>query len=165
VGCGTGTLTIKIAKKLSSLNDDYLVVGLDAAAEMINVCNRKAKAIKNIRFDVEAAERLPYADSSFDAVISTFFFHHIDCELKLAALQEIKRVLKDSGQVIIVDVAPPSNWFGSLCAWSGYFLFKQNEIKENIHGKLIEIMEKCNFNEFHKISQHMGYVAIYSLKK
>jgi len=165
IGCGTGTLTIKIAEQLADLSQKYQVVGLDAAKEMINVCRKKSSGIRNIRFDIEAAERLPYEDASFDAVISTFFFHHIDYELKQMALLEIKRVLKDTGRAIIVDVAPPSNWFGALCAWSGYFLFRQAEIKENIQGKLVTAIESCKFKTLTKISQHMGYIAIYSLKK
>ena len=164
VGCGTGTLTIKIARQLEAFGKPFRVTGIDAAPEMIDVSNRKAKGMGNLFFDVAAAERLPYADNTFDAVISTFFFHHIDYELKCLALKEIQRVLKDSGKLVIVDVAPPSNWFGSLCAWSGYYLFKQEEIKENINGRLAEAISSTGFSSFRKVSQHMGYVAIYDIK-
>jgi len=165
VGCGTGTLTIKIAKQLKALGGNFQVTGLDAAPEMIDVCKRKAKGVSNLDFDVAAAEKLPYADNSFDAVISTFFFHHIDYELKYFALKEIKRVLKESGKLVIVDVAPPTNWFGALCAWSGYYLFKQDEIKENIKGILIEAIHESGFSKFETVSQHMGYVGIYNIVK
>ena len=75
------------------------------------------------------------------------------------------RVLKENGRAIIVDVAPPSNWFGALCAWSGYLLFKQDEIKENIEGKLIEAIKQSEFSRVTEISKHIGYVAIYNLEK
>jgi len=164
IGCGTGTLTIKIAEELLNKKDS-LVVGLDAAPKMIDVALKKAKKINNIRFDVEAAEVLPYEDESFDAVVSTFFFHHIDFELKQKTILEAYRVLKKKGVLVVVDVDAPTTLFGKLCAWSGYFLFSQPEIKENIDGKLEEVFKRSPFLRCQKISHHLGYISIFKLEK
>jgi ubiquinone/menaquinone biosynthesis C-methylase UbiE len=162
IGCGTGTLTIEIAKHLTQ--KDSLVVGLDAAPKMIAAAHKKSLAhnCPHIRFDVAVAEKLPYEAKCFDAVISTFFFHHINYDLKKQSLLEIRRVLKKGGRVIIVDVDTPTSLFGRLCAWSGYVLFRQNEIKENIKGKLRQAFIDTGFT-WDAISHHSGYITIFKL--
>lgn len=155
IGCGTGTLTLSAGRKLSADMGGY-IVGIDAAAKMIALARKKVSAMPQVRFDISAAERLGYKDESFDMALSTFFFHHIDAELKLAALNEMWRVLKKGGKAVIVDVDTPTTLFGKICAWSGYILFHQEEIRENIEGKLREIMRQSQFGDFQFISSHLG---------
>jgi ubiquinone/menaquinone biosynthesis C-methylase UbiE len=162
IGCGTGSLTIEIAQKLTKNGS---AVGIDAAAKMIHLARKKAADLKEVQFDIVAAERLWYDDEVFDGAISTFFFHHIDFELKVAALNEMWRVLKKGKQAIIVDVDIPTNLFGKICAWSGYILFWQDQIKENIKGKLREAMTISKFGSYELISTHIGYVSIFILSK
>jgi ubiquinone/menaquinone biosynthesis C-methylase UbiE len=164
IGCGTGTLTLEAGQKLSADKGGH-IIGIDAAAKMIALARKKVPAMPQVRFDVAAAEKLGYKDESFDLALSTFFFHHIDAQLKLAALNEMWRVLKKGGKAVIVDVDTPTTLFGKICAWSGYILFHQEEIRENIEGKLREIMRQSQFGEFQFISSHLGYVSIFVLQK
>ena len=92
VGCGTGVLTRQIAQRLSG--PGARVVGLDAAPKMIQVARRHAVGLPHVRFDVGVAETLTYGDSAFDCAVSTFFFLHIDVDLKRRALAELRRVIK-----------------------------------------------------------------------
>ncbi len=163
VGCGTGTLTLEIAAILAQRGGT--VVGVDAAPKMIAVARRKAGARSNVRFDVVAAEALPYGDESFDHGLSTFFFHHIDFQLKVKALDEAFRVLKPGGSFVIVDVDTPTSLFGRICAWSGYYLFKQEEIRENIEGKLRLAIEKSLFGSFKRVAHYQGYVSVFQLSR
>jgi ubiquinone/menaquinone biosynthesis C-methylase UbiE len=162
VGCGTGVLTRQLAAAGPAPS---LVVGLDAAVKMIAVADRKAAGISNIRFDADIAEDLPYPDASFDRAVSTFFFHHVNFDLKVRALNEIWRVLKPGGTAVIVDVDVPTNWFGALCAWSGYWLFHQEEIRENIRGLLRTAMERSAFAGGTPVSHHTGYITVFRLGK
>jgi ubiquinone/menaquinone biosynthesis C-methylase UbiE len=164
IGCGTGSLTVDIAGKLSPAKGGQ-IIGIDAAAKMIALAQKKASGIGQVQFCISAAEHLEYPDETFDCAISTFFFHHIDYELKLQALNEIWRTLKKNGKVVIVDVDTPTNIFGKICAWSGYVLFLQQEIKENIEGKLRDAIIQSKFGQFELISSHMGYVSIFALQK
>ena len=160
IGCGTGVLTRLLAQQLGD-KVNSLVVGIDAAPKMIDVARRKAAPIPNIRFDVGIAESLPYADASFDCAVSTFFYHHIDAELKRRSLAELRRVLKPGGRLIIVDVDVPYTWFGRLCAWSGYWLFWQNEILENIRGELRRALAETPFREVQRVARYSGYVSVF----
>jgi len=158
IGCGTGVLTRQIAERLTG---EACAVGLDAAPKMIAVARRHAKDRPRLRFDVGVAERLNYPDASFDCAVSTFFYHHIDAELKRRSLAELLRVLKPNGRLIIVDVDVPSNWFGKLCAWSGYWLFKQEEIRENICGELRRALNDTPFHSVTRVAHYSGYVTVF----
>ena len=159
VGCGTGVLTRMIAKRLSA--PGACAVGIDAAPKMIDVARRKAGGLPHLRFDVGVAEKLAYGDASFDCALSTFFFHHIDAELKRRSLAELLRVLKPGCCLVIVDVDVPSTWFGKLCAWSGYWLFKQEEIRENIRGELRRALADVPFREVSRVAHYSGYVTVF----
>ena len=161
VGCGTGTLSREIARQLEPQNSK--VVGVDAAAAMIKVARRKGASLPNLEFDAALAEQLPYADGSFDCAVSTFFFHHIEFALKRQALAELRRTVKPGGRIVIVDVDVPSNPFGALCAWSGYLLFRQEEIRENIRGLLRQAIDEAGFASVRLVSRHSGYISIYLL--
>lgn len=165
VGCGTGTLSIEIAGKLSGMGGNPLVAGLDAAPKMIQAARRKSEEIKAVRFDLGIAEALPYEDAYFDRVVSGFFFHHINFALKKRSLNEMSRVLKNNGTALIIDVDVPENLFGRLCAWSGYFLFNQEEIRENIRGKLREALNSAPFSSCERIAAYQGYIGLYRLMK
>lgn len=160
IGCGTGILTRLLARQLDpTLN--ATAIGIDAAPKMIDVARRNAAHVPNIRFDVGVAEALPYADASFDCAVSTFFYHHIDADLKRRSLSELRRVLKPGGQLIIIDVDVPYNWFGRFCAWSGYWLFQQEEIRENIRGDLRQALAETPFHEVERVAQYSGYVSVF----
>lgn len=161
IGCGTGTLTISMAKILAARNGT--AIGLDAAPKMIDVAVRKSLGIKNVDYKVAAAENLPFPDRAFDYAVSTFFYHHIDFDLKISALNETYRVLKPGGFFVMIDVDVPTNTFGSLCSWAGYYLFHQEEIRENIKGKLRLAMESSSFTKYEQLAHYQGYISVFKL--
>lgn len=163
IGCGTGTLTVEIGRLLAERGGR--VSGIDAAPKMIDIAVSKASKLANVYFDVTPAESLPFLEDSFDCAVSTFFFHHIDWELKVRALDEAFRVLRPGGTLVVIDVDIPSNVFGQICAWAGYFLFQQEEIRENIDGKLRAAMRGSRFGSFEIIGHYQGYISVFRLKK
>ncbi len=162
VGCGTGSLTLKIADFLGL---EGSIVGVDAAEGMLDVARKKSGGYSNISFDAALAEKLPYPDGSFDRAVSTFFFHHIGFGLKQKALAEIWRMLVPGGKAVVVDVDIPTTMFGKICAWSGYKLFHQEEIRENIEGRLREAFDASPFRLWKQISHHSGYMTMFELYK
>ncbi len=59
---------------------------------------------KILVLDAADARSLPYADGSFDYVVSHMTMHHIDDVER--ALDEMVRVLKPGGKIIVVDLNP-----------------------------------------------------------
>ncbi len=98
MGCGTGVVTQLISRRLSS-EQGGMAVGIDAAGKMIEGAVKK-RASDTCRFKVAAAETLPFENESFDSVVSTLFFHHIQLDLKEKAFAEAFRVLKPGGTTI-----------------------------------------------------------------
>jgi ubiquinone/menaquinone biosynthesis C-methylase UbiE len=165
VGCGTGTLTRQIYDALPA-SAPRRVCGVDAAEAMIEVARKKAGQRPGLEFAAALAEELPYPDGSFDRVLSTFFFHHLNYGLKVKALAEIWRALRPGGQAAILDVDVPYTLFGKICAWSGYWLFQQAEIAENIAGKLRDALEESPWRGHWNIaSRHSGYLSLFTLVK
>jgi ubiquinone/menaquinone biosynthesis C-methylase UbiE len=142
VGCGTGSLT-----------------------RMIDVAKKRARHTPNVTFDIVMAESLPYAPHSFDRAVSSLFFHHVDHAAKLASINEMARVLKPGGKALVLDVDIPTSPFGKLCAWSGYWLFNQPEIKENIVGELREVFTDSSFTRWRQLSHHTGYLSLFELTR
>ena len=109
VGCGPGSF----AETLRGIE----LTCLDPSAEMLKVCKRRVDPIRNSRGEepaeyVEAiAEKIPLPDSSFDRVVCLFSFR--DFKDKKKGLDEIMRVLKPGGVLIICD-AGKANWIHGL---------------------------------------------------
>ncbi|CAG0931918.1 demethylmenaquinone methyltransferase / 2-methoxy-6-polyprenyl-1,4-benzoquinol methylase [Thermoflexales bacterium] len=102
VGCGTGDLTLRAAERAGSTGQ---VCGIDPGPEMITTARRKAdRKHVAVDFRVGVIEQLPYPDDSFDVVLSSLMMHHLPGDLKPIGLAEVRRVLKPTGRLIIVDM-------------------------------------------------------------
>ncbi|ASV96848.1 class I SAM-dependent methyltransferase [Paraburkholderia aromaticivorans] len=99
MGCGAGHASFAAAPHAKA------VVAYDIAPQMLATVEGAAKerGLDNIRTQQGAAEVLPFADHSFDWVISRMSAHHWhDVPLALA---EVRRVLKPGGKVLFIDIA------------------------------------------------------------
>lgn len=93
VACGTGALTGAVAERVGR---GGAVVGLDPSEEMLAVARRKHARIE---WREGRAEALPFADASFDAVVSQFGFMFF--EDHRAALREMMRALRPGGRLAV----------------------------------------------------------------
>ena len=107
VGCGSGALSIAVAKR----NPQAHVVGIDRwgaeyAAFSQKLCERNAAAegAANARFQPGDACKLPFSDGSFDAVCSNYVYHNVIGADKQALLRETLRCLKKGGTFAIHDL-------------------------------------------------------------
>lgn len=160
LGCGTGVLTRMIADQLDS-KVGGASVGIDAAAKMILVAGKK-RGNENCRFEVMAAEELSFEDQSFDAVVSSLFFHHIPLDLKEKALAESFRILRPGGRLIIADMHIPTTRMGALVSHVSRWFFMQPQIGENIRGVLPSVIEGAGFSVPDIAATYFGYIAIFS---
>jgi SAM-dependent methyltransferase len=106
VGCGTGTLAVAAARAAPGVR----VTGLDADPSILARARRKAAdAGLEIGFDQGSSTGLPYADASFDLVLSTLFFHHLADDAKRQSAAELVRVLRPGGRVVVGDLGRPQD--------------------------------------------------------
>jgi SAM-dependent methyltransferase len=98
VGCGPGIVTSALAEGAQE------VVALDLIPQMLEQARERcAKAGRtNVVFKEGSATALPFADATFDAVVTRLSFHHF-AEPNVA-LKEMLRVLRRGGILTIADV-------------------------------------------------------------
>lgn len=95
VGCGTGTLLEALGRNFSGVR----LCGLDPSAEMLALARQKlGPAVPLARGWGEA---MPFADDTFDVVVSCSVFHYLRGPLQ--ALQEMRRVLRAGGRLVLTD--------------------------------------------------------------
>lgn len=92
LGCSNGRLFDFLKDK----NIEYF--GIDFSEKLIKMAKNKY----GNNFQVADILNLPFSDNYFDTIWSVAVFHHIPSrELRLLALKEMKRVLKDNGRIIM----------------------------------------------------------------
>ena len=106
LSCGTGELLQELYNKSKGQIELY---GLDISEEMLEMAKKKLPSkITLVQGDVH---NLPFKSEKFDYVLCTEAFHHYHSQKQ--AVSEMKRVLKNNGRMIIVDVnffLPPVHW-------------------------------------------------------
>ena len=99
VGCGTGTLAIAAGRRTGAVD------AVDPSLEMVARARAKAqRAGVDVNFHEATAQELPFADASFDAVLSTLVLHQLPHDGIHAAAAEMKRVLTPGGRLLVVDI-------------------------------------------------------------
>ncbi|NQV36859.1 MAG: methyltransferase domain-containing protein [Candidatus Marinimicrobia bacterium] len=92
--CGTG-------HQLSLIPDEILAFGVDLSPAMLHKAQETIPG-KCILADVT---KTPFADNSFDLILSQFALHEKPMEIIESELQEAQRLLKPNGQFAIIDFA------------------------------------------------------------
>jgi ubiquinone/menaquinone biosynthesis C-methylase UbiE len=98
VGTGPGVLLVELA----ALRPDLRLTGVDLSADMIAAATRNLEPLGHrARAHVGDVTSLPFADQSFDLVVSSLSLHHWDHPE--AAVPELARVLRPGGRVLVYD--------------------------------------------------------------
>jgi len=129
VGGGTGAATERFAIGCAE------VVVLEPDRRKVAEGRRLRPAI---RFEEGHAEAIPFPDATFDRVTSVVAFHHMENQGR--ALEEMRRVLRGSGRVVLFEL-PPSRAPGPLYRWiagyrhAGHMAFHgPDELTENLRA-------------------------------
>lgn len=126
VACGTGSQTVAFAK------NGFYVVGIDLSPYMIEKAKKKTKNI-DVSLLCKDAIDIPYEDSYFDLSHIALSLHDMHMEIGMAILEEMKRVTKKNGKIIIVDYNKPKNRIAAFL------------------GSIPNIWESCYYNDFLKM--------------
>jgi ubiquinone/menaquinone biosynthesis C-methylase UbiE len=132
VACGTGFLT-------RHLRGD--VTGLDASERMLEVAREQAPAG---RFQQGDALSLPFADSSFDRVFTSYFYCHLESSERERFLAEARRVAPELVVVASVrgDGDDLERWeerrLKDGSSWSVYKrVFEGPDLADELSGELV----------------------------
>jgi ubiquinone/menaquinone biosynthesis C-methylase UbiE len=95
VGCGTGRGFEDLARSGARL------VGSDASVDMLGEASRACPDGPSPLLAAAYAQHLPFVDGAFDTVVSLNFLHLFTVETQRRMVQEMKRVLKPGGRLLL----------------------------------------------------------------
>lgn len=103
IGTGPGYLALAGARRVGP---GGLALGIDPSPEMIERARKRAASRRSAaEYQLAAAEALPFGAGIFDVVVSRLVFHHLVGDLQARALEEIARVLRPGGRLVIADMS------------------------------------------------------------
>jgi demethylmenaquinone methyltransferase/2-methoxy-6-polyprenyl-1,4-benzoquinol methylase len=180
VATGTADVAIALAKTLQPKQ----VIGLDIAAEMLDIGRKKVrqqdlgKVVELIDGD---AENLPFENNTFDAVTVAFGVRNF--ENLLAGMNEIQRVLKPDGKLVVLEFSKPQLfplkqlfqfYFKHILPFIGKITSKDPKAYRYLYesvqafpdGKeFIKVMERAGFQQNQQKSLTFGISSLYVGKK
>ena len=159
VGCGQGKFLLHLAKLGAR------VVGTDFSSKAIEIAKNKELAQESFaRFLVADAQSLPFADKSFDLVVSCECLEHVPKPAK--ALAEMYRVLKPNGKLVLTT-ENYSN--GMLLYWLITWLQRKPFNSGNgvqpiehffLYWRVLRMMRKAGFTLGRLLGAHYVFFAL-----
>jgi ubiquinone/menaquinone biosynthesis C-methylase UbiE len=142
IACGTGLFESMLRESRPRLR----ITGVDLSPEMLDRARERFAGDPNISFVVGSAERLPFADASFDVIACNNAFHLV--QDGSAALREFRRVLRPAGRVIIVDWCRNAPHMAAMVA---LFRLTDRQVRRlRSVESLVELMESEGFTVTHR---------------
>ena len=95
IGCGTG------AQLAGYIGEGLTLAGVDRSEAMLQKARARIGTEADLRLG--SATDLPFEDGSFDQVLMSLVLHEMAPEVRLAVMDEARRVLAPHGQVLVVE--------------------------------------------------------------
>jgi ubiquinone/menaquinone biosynthesis C-methylase UbiE len=155
--CGTGGATRAILEKAGPASQ---IVGLDLSTGQIRAAQKHPK-LRNVRFVEGDAACAPFRNGVFDKVFITHALHEMPRETRYRALSEARRVLRDGGAMIALELDEPEHlavrWFVGF--WFFYWLpfnFETPTRRDMLKHGLMKEVEEAGFQCVTKASKRGG---------
>ncbi|MCT4509383.1 MAG: MerR family transcriptional regulator [Tepidibacter sp.] len=145
IGVGTGNL----AKRF--LDKDYNIVGVDQSRKMLNIAKEKFPKLK---LRLGEFLKLPFENNKFDCIVSSYALHHLNDIEKNVAIEEMLRVLKEDGKIVMGDLMF-ENERSRKEILANFTEEQVAEVKDEYYSS-IEFLK----NEFGKHSKKVDYTKI-----
>lgn len=179
VAIGTGDLAIEICRQQKARE----VVGIDLSEEMMAIGRQKVaeRQIDSILFQKASAQDMPFEDNSFDAATCSYGVRNFTDLDK--GLSEMHRVIKENGEVLILEFSYPSNrlirclydiYFRYVLPWVGRYVsgdktayrYLNQSVEHFIWGEqMAQRLRKAGFREVEYMPMTFGITTIYKGKK
>jgi demethylmenaquinone methyltransferase / 2-methoxy-6-polyprenyl-1,4-benzoquinol methylase len=177
IATGTGDIAFEVNKRLNPKT----LVGLDLSEGMLSFAREKAKKrnlTEKISFVKGDSENLQFEGNSFDAVIVSFGVRNFENLQK--GLQEIFRVLKPGGMLVVLEFSKPKKtpikqlynfYFSNILPLWGKMISKDQSaytyLPQSVKafpegGDFCEMMRQTGFNTVNQKPLTFGICTVYS---
>ncbi|MFA5894784.1 MAG: methyltransferase domain-containing protein [Candidatus Shapirobacteria bacterium] len=153
VATGTGAQAYEFAKL------GHEVLGIDLSEEMLLQARKKCTPNLQLNFQHIDATKMPFGSNSFDTSSISWGLHDMPYEVEMLVLQEMKRVTKKSGQILIVDYMEPKNHLIAKFFHPLACIYETQNYKPYINRGLDSILDKVGLN-ISKSTNFLGFVQI-----
>ncbi len=178
VATGTADVAIEISKQLNNVEK---IVGLDISAEMLEIGRKKIhkKELDNVMTLQQGdSENLPFEDNTFDAITVAFGVRNFENLEK--GLNEMRRVLKDDGQLVVLEFSKPrifpfkqlfNFYFKYILPTIGKVTSKDPRAYKYLYesvqkfpdgSKFVDVLERTGFKSNKCVSLSLGICSIYT---
>lgn len=174
IGTGTGDLVFEILDQAVGAKVD----GIDPSKQMLEIARNKSESNAVSFFDADATN-LPMENETYDGIVSGFCFRNIEHRQK--ALEEMLRVLKPGGTLVILEATYPENalvrWgyrlyapliplMGKLFGGGSAYKYLMKSIEDFPSQKeVVELFTQAGFVEVECSSLTFGTVSVFSGRK
>lgn len=112
VAIGTGLNLVEIIKR----NPNGWVEGIDISPKMLEKARQRLlkAGSRNFRLHLCDCRNLPFENNSFDVVISQYLLDILPVEDFIPTLNEFKRVLRDGGRLILVNMTKGEKFINKI---------------------------------------------------
>lgn len=180
IATGTGDLAIQISKK-TNINE---IVGVDISEGMLEVASKKVKdnnLSHKISFNCADSEELPLNDNHFDAVTVAFGVRNFENLSK--GIEEMYRVLKENGKLVILEFSVPRNiffyliyglYFTKILPLIGKIFSKDRKAYKYLpksvekfpdQKEFLDLLDEIGFSKYDYKTLTLGIVTVFWAKK
>ena len=150
VATGTGTLAYELAML------GHSVVGIDVSTEMLNLAMKKCSKNLDLSFEQADAAHLFFKNNKFDVASISFALHDMPYEDEIKVLQEMKRVTKPNGHILIVDYNEPRNHWAAKLAFPLIRASESTNWLPFINRGLESLIQEVNL----RVSRRITYLGV-----
>ena len=139
VGCGAGHASFALAAAGAQ------VTALDLSPDMLAIVAQEAQArgLQGLQTCQGQADELPFADASFDLVVTRFSAHHWPDVS--AALREMRRVVRPDGALIVIDAVAPESPLCDTLLQTVELLRDASHVRDYRVSEWVALLEQAGF--------------------
>ena len=146
VAFGTGLNFVEILKR----NPGGWVEGIDVSTKMLERAKKKIfkTGQRNYTLHLCDCRHLPFGDGTFDVLMNQYLFDILPVNDFVPILLEFKRVLKDGGKVVLVNMTKGEKWLNHI--YEGIYKLKP-PLLAGCRGVMVQpFLEEIGFEEFQR---------------
>jgi ubiquinone/menaquinone biosynthesis C-methylase UbiE len=162
LGCGTGGLALAVKR----LCPGAAVTGIDPDPKALARARGKAaRAGVELALEQGFGDALPFADASFEHVVSSLVLHHLPADEKDGALREAARVLVPGGGLRVLDFGPPAS---ALARALTGVLHRAESLGEQLAGEIPERLRAAGLADAAELGRRttlLGSLSLYAARR
>ncbi len=146
VAFGTGLNFVEILKR----NPEGWVNGIDVSMKMLERARKRISKTgqNNYALYLGDCRHLPFEDGTFDILMTEYLLDILPVEDFIRILLEFRRVLKDGGEIVLVNMTKGERWLNKI--YEGIYKLKP-PLLAGCRGVMAQpFLEEIGFKEFER---------------